>query len=283
MGDLRPCNISSERATQNKQDGIIYNCQKQSVHKLWPIKYHWFTENFPKTKICYFLAVCKFVQMCTETSQRISQATVKQREDVVTDLKKRCMMTSRHFHSWNFFCVFRSLPPCCSQSVKHLTHHIAAVSCSIIAAMSSYSGIFWILCTCLIMLHSIPLLISFHSVQGDPGWEWAGPKLPRGPGTDCPAPGCVRGIRLTSMSVQSVSSSLGSHNTPGWTSLHFTVMACSLVLRPSAVVCKSLVSKSTVVIQHWPIRTSQMTSPQFWLVIFRFSSSVRWQMTCKPR
>ena len=26
-----------------------------------------------------------------------------------------------------------------------------------------------------------------------------------------------------------------------------------------------------------------MTSPQFWLVIFRFSSSVRWQMTCKPR
>jgi len=25
---------SSERATQNKQDGIIYNCQKQSVHKL---------------------------------------------------------------------------------------------------------------------------------------------------------------------------------------------------------------------------------------------------------
>ena len=149
--------------------------------------------------------------------------------------------------------------------------------------MSSYSGIFLILCSCLIMLHSIPLLISFHSVQGDPGWEWAGPKLPRGPGTNCPAPGCVRGIRLTSMSVQSVSSSLGSHNTPGWTSLHFTVMACSLVLRPSAVVCKSLVSKSTVVIQHWPIRTSQMTSPQFWLVIFRFSSSVRWQMTCKPR
>ena len=50
MGDLRPCNISSDRATQNKQDGIIYNCQKQSVHKLWPIKYHWFTENFPNIK-----------------------------------------------------------------------------------------------------------------------------------------------------------------------------------------------------------------------------------------
>ena len=26
-----------------------------------------------------------------------------------------------------------------------------------------------------------------------------------------------------------------------------------------------------------------MTSPQFWLDIFRFSNSVRWQMTCKPR
>ena len=26
-----------------------------------------------------------------------------------------------------------------------------------------------------------------------------------------------------------------------------------------------------------------MTSPQFWLDIFRFSSSVRWQMTCKSR
>jgi len=47
MGDRLPCNISSER-TQNKQDGMIYNCQKQSVHKLWPIKYHWFTENFPQ-------------------------------------------------------------------------------------------------------------------------------------------------------------------------------------------------------------------------------------------
>ena len=34
----------------SKQVGKIYNCQKQSVHKLWPMKYHWFTWNFPQNK-----------------------------------------------------------------------------------------------------------------------------------------------------------------------------------------------------------------------------------------
>jgi len=41
----------------------------------------------------------------------------------------------------------------------------------------------------------------------------------------------------------------------------------------------SPLSAKAQLIKHWP---SQMTSPQFWLVIFRFSSSVRWQNDMVP-
>ena len=30
---------------------VSKNCQKQSVHILWSIKYHWFNKNFPKNLI----------------------------------------------------------------------------------------------------------------------------------------------------------------------------------------------------------------------------------------
>ena len=49
------------------------------------------------------------------------------------------------------------------------------------------------------------------------------------------------------------------------------------------VVSKSLVSKSAVVIQHWPIKTITNDITSILIGHIQISSSVHWQMTCKPR